>query len=180
MFDKLLAVTISRQRAMNNHAIDKSHLNCFDETQNIYTYFVAMYVNNKRFGLNQIHEITEWFFESGLIQKWVTENRVNAGATHIEQIQKLAINHFLVAFFAYSLTFFAAILDLVLEINTHKRMKLQNVGRFWVWMDILHDNERYEYVFGNENRDRNPRFLTKFVIFFYISYLLINYFSLPK
>lgn len=94
------------------------------------------------------------------------------------QIGQLTIDHFLGAFFVYSMLFAWALLHFVLEIYTHKRITNPPVGRFWVLSHIFHDNKRYEWVFGDELKEINPKFLTNFLIVFYTIYLIAIMLSL--
>lgn len=160
MTEKHLAVAVSRQQAMNNRFIAKSNLYCFDETESISTYFVAMYVNSTYFARDQMHVLTERFFESGLFQKWTMDSRIVAAKKETHQLQKLSIDHLLGAFFTYSLTFAWASLHLVLEIFSHKRVKQPNANRFWLLMDALHNGHRYQWTLGHSHNNIDSKHFT--------------------
>lgn len=145
--DKHLAVAVSRQRAMNNHAIRRSKLYCFDETQNVRTYFVAMYVNNNCFTRDQIYKLTKRFFESGFFTKWTMDSNINHADFNNQLVKKISFDHILGAIFGCSFTFAWGVIQFILEILSHKRARRSNAGRIWILLDRLHDNERHEWNF---------------------------------
>lgn len=171
--EKNLAVATPRMR---ERAIQKSHLYCFDESQSIKRYSVAMYVNHRFFHWQRVHVFTERFFEAGLFQKWTMDSELNTVAIANQQVQKISLQILLGALFVCSLVLFWAIVALIVEIIAHKqsRRKIARFRMLWTFLECVFDNERYVWLPNNRsNRIRSMLFTLLIIICYAISIILV-------
>lgn len=176
--EKNLAVAISRQRALNNRAIQNFHLYCFDENQRINTYLMAMYVNRRFLHRKKVHVLTERFFETGLLRKWTMDSKVKGSGIAKQQIHKLSVQILLGALFVYALTFFWAIAALIAEIIVHKLARRPNAAVFWILFECVFDNERYAWRLNNTSSRAHSMLFTFIVVICYVISIILVYISL--
>lgn len=69
-----LAVALSRQHALNNRAVDKSHIFCFDRKHDIYSYSVSIIATYDFPLLSRIDYVIRLLYEGGLIFRWKEAN----------------------------------------------------------------------------------------------------------
>lgn len=167
MEDQHLAKAVSRQRVLSNRLFPKSAIYCFDESETIHTFLVAMYVNDSYFACDKIHLLTEWCFESGLFTKWTEDSKHRVHELNFE-LKKVSLDHILGAFFACSLVLFSAIVTLILELAAFKRARLPNARIIWILLDCFFDDERYEWVPYSNKPSHNQSKLFNIIIFGFV------------
>lgn len=178
MVDNHLAVAVLRQRALSNSITSKSSVYCFDESESLAIFFVAMYVNDSYFARDQIHKLAERFFESRLFTKLTKDSEHHAYEMDV-QLKKLSIDHFVGAFFVCSLLILWAMIQLFFEIFAHKQAKFRNARQLWILLGRLYDNERYEWILVSNSRNlKQPKYLTKIVIGYVLIGITIGYISM--
>lgn len=69
-YNDKIAVSVSREHAMNNLEILKSELFCFTKSNNVYSYSVTMLAKKNFHLLSRMNTIIRQIVEFGLIQKW--------------------------------------------------------------------------------------------------------------
>lgn len=170
---------VSRQRVLSNRLIPKFAIYCFDESETIHTFLVAMYVNGSYFACDKIHVLTERCFESGLFTKWTKDSKHRVREAEFE-LKKLSFDRLLGAFFACSLLLFGAIVSLALELVAFKRARLPNARHIWIVWDRIFDDERHEWIpYSNNPNHNQSKYFTKimFGIFFISIGCIIGCFS---
>lgn len=157
MEDQYLAMAVSRQRVLSNRLFPKSAIYCFDESETIRTFLVAMYVNDSYSACDKIHLLTEWCFESGLFTKWTEDSKHRVHELNFE-LKKVSFDRILGAFFACYLLLLSATVTLILELAAFKRARLPNARIIWILVDRFFDGERYEWVPYSNNPNHNISF----------------------
>lgn len=101
-----VAFAVSRQFAMNNVNVPQDDIYCFDVSENIYSYFIVMYIRKDHYAYQHIFDITQRALEAGLFVKWSRDSRMECRRPvgdvnliiRIEQIYASIIHIFVVRF----------------------------------------------------------------------------------
>lgn len=154
-----VAVSVSREHALNSPLIAKTELFCFAKTNNVYSYAVAMMTQKNFHLLGRMNSIIRRVMEFGLIQKWDKDSDVmqqlklkmgsdaKKAATDSDEdegLVVLTVGHIAGALIIMSVGYVLALLTFIAELLVNCRM-LQAYRNNWLWVlcDRFLDAQRY-------------------------------------
>lgn len=138
-----IAVAISRLTAANDQHNSKSDIFCFEESQNIYSYLISLYIRKGHPDSQMITTLTKMAFESGLFVKWKSMAQVPT-KREVEDLSlfSLKLEHISASIFIYVSTIILAIGLFVAECVVHWQVNQPNPKRHWVFFNFLMVGQR--------------------------------------
>lgn len=144
LVDEKLAVAVSRLHAKNSPVISETELLCFARSANIYSYSVAMPIKLDFHLMPQINNIIRQLFEFGLIERWdklsqsiassaatVKMLRDGSGGDGGGHLVVLTMAHIMGAILIMVFGHLLALIALIAEHLTDRRIKRGSCNRFW-------------------------------------------------
>lgn len=141
-----LAVAVSRQYALNQRILSQSKMYCFDETENIHNYHVSLYMRKGHSAEMKILEHLRRVYESGLIEKWRRDSRINYlyDAEDLTRMsRKLTMSHLYGGLFMYALCLCISFVAFIGECVVHRRLRCRKPKTGWKWLDMFIDSDRH-------------------------------------
>lgn len=147
LVDEKLAVAVSRLHAKNSPVISEMELLCFARSANIYSYSVAMPIKLDFHLMPQINNIIRQLFEFGLIERWdkLSQSIASSAAT-VKMLREgsggdggghlvvLTVPHIMGAILIMSFGHLMALIALIAEHITHRKIKRGSSNRFWMML----------------------------------------------
>lgn len=142
--NRYLAVAISLEHAQYTHLISKSKIYCFENPETITEFAVQMLVRKDFPYLNELNAFINKAKESGLILKWLNENRNHQIHKEMhEGYGQINTETFLIIFIAWiGLTFIPSLIFVIERIVFHWAHK-QNPTRISIFLEKMINSERY-------------------------------------
>lgn len=156
-FDNV-AVSVSREHALNSPVIAKTELFCFAKTNNVYSYAVAMMTQKNFHLLGRMNSIIRRVMEFGLIQKWDKDSDVmqqlklkigsdaklsSSDSDDDEGLVVLTVGHIAGALIIMGVGYVLALLTFVAELVVNCTMLQAHHNWLWRLCDRFLDAQRY-------------------------------------
>lgn len=143
-----LAVATSLERVRNDRPLSKS-VYCFDESNNIQTYPLKIFVR-KGFNLQKkLDRFIEYTIENGVIVRWIRKNKFRSFVEERRvQIDKVTAEIF--KFFVPVIlgVFLGAFVIMVFEVIVHTKVHSHGSAKLWRYIQMMIDPERYFLLNG--------------------------------
>lgn len=156
-FDNV-AVSVSREHALNSPVIAKTELFCFAKANNVYSYAVAMMTQKNFHLLGRMNSIIRRVMEFGLIQKWEKDSDVmqqlklklgsdakqsSSDSNEDEGLVVLTVDHIAGALIIMSVGYVLALLTFIAELMVNCRMLQARHNWLWRLCDGFLDAQRH-------------------------------------
>lgn len=141
--DRHMAVAASRHHALNYPPLPPPKIFCFDDSSNIRSHFVSMFIHKDFAFGRRVIEVVNRAFEGGLLVKWTKDTQIQPGDTELFVGIQLGIHQLGGAIFGFIFFLIFSILAFIAEILAHKRVQILNPSRFWVIVDVVINNNCY-------------------------------------
>lgn len=155
-----IAVGVSRHHAMNYPLVPFTELTCFNEYPPIYTYFISMFVHENYQRREDIFQLTQRAFESGLFIKWHREIQLKPKPIADYQWEPFQIEHMGAAVLASISVLGFAVGFFILEIISFRKIHERNPSRFWIIIEMIINNKRY-FLNASVKDTYNPSLIAK-------------------
>lgn len=147
-----MAVSVSREHALNSPVIAKTELFCFAKMNNVYSYAVAMMTQKNFHLLGRMNSIIRRVMEFGLIQKWEKDSDVmqqlklkigSDDSDEDEGLVVLTVGHIAGAMILMGVGYFLALLTFIAELVVNCKMLQAHHNWLWRLCDRFLDAQRY-------------------------------------
>lgn len=147
-----VAVSVSREHALNSPVIAKTELFCFAKTNNVYSYSVSMMTQKNFHLLGKMNSIIRRVMEFGLIQKWDKDSDVmqqlklkkeSDDSDDDEGLVVLTVGHIAGSLIIMGVGYFLAMLTFIAELVVNCRMLQAHHNWLWRLCDRFLDAQRY-------------------------------------
>lgn len=139
-----MAVAVPRQNAYST--IFSRNIFCFNRSNNIQNYSVALLLHEQRIEIPQWNELIQRCIEAGLIEKWANdyyEQRRQKDNGHVVVIQPLATHNFYGCLVLYGLFWWATVSTFIMEIIVCTQLRNRNPHWLWRTIDWIIDGQRH-------------------------------------
>lgn len=147
-----MAVSVSREHALNSPVIAKTELFCFAKMNNVYSYAVAMMTQKNFHLLGRMNSIIRRVMEFGLIQKWEKDSDVmqqlklkigSDDSDEDEGLVVLTVGHIAGAMILMGVGYALALLTFIAELVVNCKMLQAHHNWLWRLCDRFLDAQRY-------------------------------------
>lgn len=139
--DRYMAVAASRNHALNYPPIPPPKMFCFDDSNDIRTQFISMFIHKDFAFGKRIIEVVNRAFEGGLLIKWTKDIQLHRTDPDVLTPMPLGIHQLGGAIFGFIVTLIISILAFIAERLAHTRVRKLHPSRFWIIIDmIINDN----------------------------------------
>lgn len=136
-----IAVAVSRQHA--RATASARDIFCFDKSNNIQNYSVALLIRNGRLQMQEWNKKIQQIIESGIIGKWMTEleNETKIGSD--ADIRLMGIQDLYGGLMLCFCLLIVATSVFILELIVHYKLKDANSHRYWKSFDWMIDGQSH-------------------------------------
>lgn len=139
------AISASRNNILNSAAYSSLNFHCFDRSQSIRIYLIALEMR-KEFGMRaKIDKIIRNLFESGILLKWYDENlrKRNYETAYIAP-DHFTMEHYQIAFtFILGFGWTMSVATFSMEIITFKKLGQKRNHKIWIYFEYFVDGQRH-------------------------------------